>query len=255
VQKYVRKPALYHGHKYDFRIYVLITSAISPMQLFLYEDGLVRLASEKYDKAKSHEDHFVHLTNYSLNKDNENFDEGLHKLRLKDILKGEMVNSSPSGRTYRKNAKVIWSEIEEMIVKTVFTIQPQLAHLYRTSQAKEPDLCFDLLGFDVMLDHKLKPWMLEVNHMPSFRADTDIDMQVKKNLIKNTLQILQLSLEQRRQIEEILKKEKTQIQRGNVRRMTAAEHSMRVKFDYNLIDQYVPNCGYKRIYPLDPEQP
>ena len=28
------------------------------------------------------------------------------------------------------------------------------------------------LSTEVMLDHKLKPWMLEVNHMPSFKADT-----------------------------------------------------------------------------------
>jgi tubulin polyglutamylase TTLL6/13 len=46
-----------------------------------------------------------------------------------------------------------------------------------------------------MLDHKLKPWMLEVNHMPSFRADTDLDYEVKHDMIKNTLQILQLSIE------------------------------------------------------------
>lgn len=97
--------------------------------------------------------------------------------------------------------------------------------------------------------------MLEVNHMPSFRADTEVDLIVKKNLIKNTLQILQLSLEQRRQMEEVLKKEKMQIQRGNIRRMTAQEHSQRVKFDYNLIDAYIPCCGYKRIYPLDPDIP
>jgi len=71
VQKYVKQPALYRGHKYDFRIYVLVTSAISPMQIFLYNDGLVRLASEKYDKnANNYDDHYVHLTNYSLNKDN-----------------------------------------------------------------------------------------------------------------------------------------------------------------------------------------
>ena len=36
--------------------------------------------------------------------------------------------------------------------------------------------------------------------------------------------------------------------------MTAAEHSVRVKFDYNLIDQFIPNGGFKRIYPLDPNQ-
>jgi tubulin polyglutamylase TTLL6/13 len=69
-------------------------------------------------------------------------------------------------------------------------VQPQLQHLYRTAQAKEPDTCCDLLGFDVMLDHKLKPWMLEVNHMPSFKADTKLDFDVKHDLIKNTLQIL-----------------------------------------------------------------
>ena len=81
----------------------------------------------------------------------------------------------------------MWHEIEEIVVKTMMVVQPQLQHLYRTSQAKEPDICFDLLGFDVMLDHKLKPWMLEVNHMPSFRADTGIDHDVKHDLIKNTL--------------------------------------------------------------------
>lgn len=160
------------------------------MQLFLYDDGLVRLASEKYDKSQNYEDHFVHLTNYSLNKDNQKFDESKHKLRLKEVLKGELVSTSTNGRTYRRHAKQIWQEIEQIVVKTIFTIQPQLAHLYRTSQAKEPDLCFDLLGFDVMLDHKLKPWMLEVNHMPSFRADTEIDYIIKRNMIKNALQIL-----------------------------------------------------------------
>lgn len=75
VQKYVKKPALYNGHKYDFRIYVLITSAISPMAIFLYSDGLVRLATEKYDPNSNLNDHYTHLTNYSLNKDNKAFDE------------------------------------------------------------------------------------------------------------------------------------------------------------------------------------
>ena len=42
------------------------------------------------------------------------------------------------------------------------------------------------------------------------------------------------------------------MQFGNIKRMTAAEHCQRVKFDYNLIDAYIPNCGFRRIYPLDP---
>lgn len=49
-----------------------------------------------------------------------------------------------------------------------------------------------------MLDHKLKPWLLEVNHTPSFRADTKVDYDLKHDMIQNMLRIIQLSIEQRR---------------------------------------------------------
>ena len=104
-----------------------------------------------------------------------------------------------------------------------------------------------------MLDHKLKPWMLEVNHMPSFRADTGLDYEVKHDMIKNTLQILQLSIEQRRQMDMVIKGEqRLAMQYGNVRRMTVKEHSERVRFDHHLIDSYIPGNKFKRIFPVDP---
>ena len=74
------------------------------MTIFLYNDGLVRLATEKYDPSKNFDDPYVHLTNYSLNKNNKEFDSSKHKLRLSDILKGELISQS-NGKTYRKNSK------------------------------------------------------------------------------------------------------------------------------------------------------
>ena len=89
--------------------------------------------------------------------------------------------------------------------------------------------------------------------MPSFRADTEIDHDIKHDLILNTLQILQLSIESRRQLEVILKQEKNLAnQYGHLRRMTVKEHSERVRFDHNLVDKYLPKSNYKRIYPVDP---
>jgi hypothetical protein len=82
------------------------------MTIFIFNDGLVRLATEKYDHTKSYEDPFVHLTNYSLNKNNKEFDDSKHKLRLKDVLKGEMISCSSNGKTYKKNSAQIWHEIE-----------------------------------------------------------------------------------------------------------------------------------------------
>lgn len=53
------------------RIYVLVTS-FDPLTIYMYQDGLVRFATEKYT-TKSLKRRFIHLTNYSVNKRNEDF--------------------------------------------------------------------------------------------------------------------------------------------------------------------------------------
>ena len=76
-----------------------------------------------------------------------------------------------------------------------------------------------------MLDAKLKPWMLEVNHTPSFGADTAVDEAVKRGLIKNTLEIIQMSVEHRKRVAYELKQEqKQQVQQNTYKRLTALEH-------------------------------
>ena len=77
---------------------------------------------------------FMHLTNYSLNKKNENFDNDAHKLRLTDCLKG-IVTQPPAKKGKAgamKSANEIWEEIEAIVVKTIITVQPQLQHIYRS---------------------------------------------------------------------------------------------------------------------------
>lgn len=44
--------------------------------------------------------------------------------------------------------------------------------------------------FDIILDNKLKPWLLEVNHTPSFSADSPLDYAIKSNLILDTLNLI-----------------------------------------------------------------
>lgn len=66
-------PFLIDGQKFDIRIYVLVTS-ISPLRIYIYEEGLVRFATEKYFIGQPFKNNrFMHLTNYSLNKYSKNF--------------------------------------------------------------------------------------------------------------------------------------------------------------------------------------
>lgn len=45
--RYVSKPHLINGYKYDMRIYILVVS-IDPLVIYMYKDGLVRFSTEKY---------------------------------------------------------------------------------------------------------------------------------------------------------------------------------------------------------------
>lgn len=48
-------------------------------------------------------------------------------------------------------------------------------------------MCFEILGFDVLIDEKLKPWLIEINHAPSFATDTPIDFKMKKDVIADSI--------------------------------------------------------------------
>ena len=48
-------------------------------------------------------------------------------------------------------------------------------------------MCFEVLGFDIILDSHLKPWLLEINHTPSFGTDTPLDYKIKYGVIKESL--------------------------------------------------------------------
>ena len=56
----------------------------------------------------------------------------------------------------------IKAKIDAIIVKTLLVGKPMLNHLYGLSQTDNlaNDHCFHILGFDVMLDEHLEPFLL-----------------------------------------------------------------------------------------------
>ena len=52
------------------------------------------------------------------------------------------------------------------------------------------DCCFELFGFDIIVDNNMKPWLLEVNSSPQMTMDNNIDYQVKPDLIKDIMRCL-----------------------------------------------------------------
>ena len=59
-------------------------------------------------------------------------------------------------------------------------------------------MCFEILGFDILVDDKLKPWLIEINHSPSFDTDTQFDFKLKKDILGDTLEILNMSFQKKK---------------------------------------------------------
>ena len=68
----------------------------------------------------------------------------------------------------------IFKKIEDIIIKTIISAEPILNNSFEMFVPHRNN-CFELLGFDILIDEKLNPWLLEVNMSPSLTCDSTLD--------------------------------------------------------------------------------
>jgi len=227
-QEYIHNPLLIDKKKFDLRIYVFVTSC-SPLRVYLFRDGLVRICAEEYERPNTSnmDERCMHLTNYAVNKHSDKYerdDKGstLGKVGSKrsiawfvDWLQNEHGEAA---------AIDLWSKIGDMCVLTIISILPVLQREYASTFERQgsiplhdpdsfgnsdrPDKnavattsenikgrsrCFEILGFDIMIDSDLKPSLIEVNHLPSWGTDSPLDEAIKSRVITQALSAINVS--------------------------------------------------------------
>eukprot|EP00873_Tetraselmis_striata_P020360 jgi/Tetstr1/440624/TSEL_028934.t1 len=207
VQQYVNRPLLLGGYKvrgaapspasrltapsfaFDLRIYALVT-AVHPLTVYIYQDGIVRMATQKYSEA-DHENLFAHLTNNSINKrsptygdDKDTIGPGC-KWTLGQLWRHLEEEHAP-GIT-REDLDALWQRIKAIIVFTLLNLPAEVPMSASSASA------FELFGFDVMIDQNLKPWLIEVNSSPSLGIDSASDQDVKVPMLESLLHLVSLS--------------------------------------------------------------
>ena len=151
-QQYLPSPLLVDGYKFDMRLYVVVVSC-SPLRVLLFKEGLARFCTEPYRAPTESNlgDTFMHLTNFAINKHHSEFEidesgEGGSKRSLSSLMAYLRAAGYPADR--------IWLNIKAVIVKTLLAVQPQLRNTYHQILGDDNTgfSCFEILGFDVMLD-------------------------------------------------------------------------------------------------------
>ena len=237
-----------------------MVTGINPLRCFIYKEGLARFATEPYQSpmGSNLNNLQMHLTNYAINKEAEGFiqnededkaDVG-HKRSLTSILNHIDINRKSIND---KTGEEVWDEIKQICVKTLMAGIHPINHLFKSSkpQDNENSLCFQILGIDIFLDSNCKSWLIEVNQSPSFLTDSPLDYQVKKNLLRDTLHILNLTWKRKNRCISQAKNEmasrligKQRLNQQEREALKQKKQRIKDKFEFN-------NMGdFQNLYPL-----
>lgn len=165
-------------------------TSFDPLLIYIYEEGLVRLATVKYDRnSENLWNPCMHLCNYSINKyhtdyiksDNAGDEDVGHKWTLSALLRHL--------RSQGCNTEQLMANIEDLIIKAILSCTQPIVSACRMFVPHFGN-CFELYGFDILIDDTLKPWLLEVNLSPSLGCDSPLDTKVKACLLTDLLTLV-----------------------------------------------------------------
>jgi tubulin polyglutamylase TTLL9 len=178
-QQYISAPYCVGGRKFDIRLYVLVVS-YRPLRAYLYREGFARFTAAQYTCDKdSLNDNMVHLTNHAVQKKDANYDAAKCDLRWSVRSMRQYI----AARHGTDVADGVIVRITNLIIHSLLSVAPVIIHDRH---------CFELYGYDVMLDADLRPWLIEVNASPSMSVDSASDRALKTALFHDVLNVVDM---------------------------------------------------------------
>jgi tubulin polyglutamylase TTLL5 len=86
------------------------------------------------------------------------------------------------------DTSLMWAKIYDVIIKSLLSVDSVIYQ--NLKKLPNRNNCFELLGYDILIDSELKPWLMEVNLSPSLATDSPLDVKIKSNLLIDTLNLV-----------------------------------------------------------------
>ena len=192
ITKFVQNLDLINNKKYDLRLYVLITG-LKPLRIYFYKQGLVRIAADDYNMNNhSIYNKYMFLTNTAINKKNQKYgnpkndtDNTANIWNLK-TYENELIKRNVDYNLIRQ-------KIKDIIIKSILSFQEKLLIENEKLGLYDRNV-FCILGFDILINDKYEPVLLEINNRPNLSVRNEVDKKVKGNLFIDTLNIVGIQL-------------------------------------------------------------
>ena len=174
VQKYLDNPLLYQKRKFDIRCFVLLDSNLN---VYFCREGHLKGCSEFYNLDNT--DKFIHITNYSFQKNSSNFErfEIGNEISYSDFKK------------FMKKEGIPLEKFDQMINHMKFLIQISLKAVSKKLTKISPVLCFEIFGYDFIVDNEFRPWILEINDNPGLCISSPVIEKIIPRMLDDAFRL------------------------------------------------------------------
>ncbi|KAL4503006.1 hypothetical protein ABPG72_014235 [Tetrahymena utriculariae] len=178
LQKYIERPLLFHGRKFDIRIWVLVTYT-GKFQYYQSKEGWLRTSGYRYDLKTINK--YIHLTNNAIQKNSEQYGQFENGNSINYATLKKYINAING-----KESEGIWDKIQQKIRNIIkITLQSTSEKINIFNREKQ----FELFGYDFMIDSSFKPQLIEVNTNPCIEESSDVLKQILPRLIDDMLRL------------------------------------------------------------------
>ena len=174
VQKYLDNPLLYKKRKFDIRCYVLVDSNLN---VFFCREGHLKGSSEFYDINTKNK--FIHITNHSLQKKSSKFEqyEYGNEMSYSDFKK------------FMEEEKIPLEKFNKMIEDMKKLVKISFKSVGNKLLKVTPVLCFEIFGYDFILDSDFRPWILEINNNPGLGISSPVIQKLVPRMFDDALRL------------------------------------------------------------------
>ena len=159
----------------------MLVTSYKPLKVYRYNKGFARICFENYQHLTKNVENpedvfFSHLTNVSFQKNSDKYNEHHGgKWPLETFRLYLELNFG------KERADYVFEQFDNVYLASLKSVQSVMCN---------DKHCFELYGYDIMVDDNFKAWLIEINASPSLSTTTKEDKKLKKSLINDLLNVV-----------------------------------------------------------------